>query len=238
MGPSSLIQKTVHYGFASILEDSIQISKKDWYPLPLISDPPGHAPKARVLHQDRSLTCVPLGPSRSQRQMENCIQNSIWLFQVVGKCPEGLTNAPAAFQWFYEQHFHRYDWCHGHHLLGRHFIYSGNMSEQQGLFQEVLRRLRANGLFVRADKCEFHITSCDTLVYAITTKALPWTVQSDIQDWHEPRKVKDIQCSSVCQLLPTFHLWILWNHPYPSCALPKGYNLELHRWMQIGFWST
>src|SRR5882724_1234705 len=74
-------------------------------------------------------------------------------------------------------------------------IYSGNMSEHKAQVQEVLRRLRAKRLFVQANKCEFHITSCEYLRYMLSPEGLtmaPYKVQI-IQDWPEPRKVKDIQ---------------------------------------------
>ena len=67
-------------------------------------------------------------------------------------------------------------------------IYSGNMSEHKAHVQEALRRLRANRLFVRADKCEFHVTSCEYLGYMLSTEGLtmaPYKVQI-IQDWPEP----------------------------------------------------
>jgi len=60
---------------------------------------------------------------------------------------------------------------------------------------KVLRRLRANGLFARADKCEFHVTSCEYLGYMLSPEGLamaPYKVQI-IQDGPEPRKVKDVQ---------------------------------------------
>src|SRR6266481_6137748 len=61
--------------------------------------------------------------------------------------------------------------------------------------QEVLRRLRVNGLFAHADKCEFHVTSCKYLGYMLSPEGL--TMASNkfqiIQDWPMPQKVKDIQ---------------------------------------------
>ena len=38
-------------------------------------------------------------------------------------------------------------------------VYSDDLTEHKHHVREVLRRLRANSLFARADKCEFHITS-------------------------------------------------------------------------------
>src|SRR5467141_3160159 len=74
-------------------------------------------------------------------------------------------------------------------------IYSDNISEHKAHVREVLRRLRANGIFAHADKCEFHVTSCEYLGYMLSPEGLTiaqYKVQI-IQDWPEPRKVKDIQ---------------------------------------------
>src|SRR6266850_668260 len=78
-------------------------------------------------------------------------------------------------------------------------IYSDNISEHKTHVREVLRRLRANGLFARADKCEFHVTSCEYLGYMLSPEGLtmaPYKVQI-IQDWPEPRTIKDVH-SFLC----------------------------------------
>src|SRR5882724_6272249 len=74
-------------------------------------------------------------------------------------------------------------------------IYSDNIAEHQKHVWEVLHRLCANGLFAQADKCEFHITSCEYLSYMLSPEGLTmasYKVQI-IQDWPEPQKVKDVQ---------------------------------------------
>src|SRR5882724_3208912 len=74
-------------------------------------------------------------------------------------------------------------------------IYSNNISEHKAHVKEVLCRLCANGLFAHADKCEFHVTSCEYLGYMLSPEGLimaPYKVQI-IQDWPETQKVKDIQ---------------------------------------------
>ena len=60
--------------------------------------------------------------------------------------------------------------------------------------REVLQRLRANSLCARADKCEFHVT-CEYLGYILSPNGLTMAQNKVqiIQDWPEPRKVKDIQ---------------------------------------------
>src|SRR5882724_1452518 len=109
--------------------------------------------------------------------------------------PEGLTNAPAAFQPFMYDIFADMIDVIVIIYLDDILIYSDNISKHKTHVKEVLRRLRTNGLFARADKCEFHVTSCEYLGYMLSPKGLtmaPYKVQI-IQDWLEPRKVKDIQ---------------------------------------------
>src|SRR5882724_9940913 len=108
---------------------------------------------------------------------------------------EGLTNAPVAFQQFMNDVFADMINVMVIIYLDNILIYSDNMSEHKAHVQEVLQRLQANILFVQADKCEFHVTSCEYLRYMLSPKGLtmvPYKVQI-IQDWPKPQKVKDIQ---------------------------------------------
>jgi len=109
--------------------------------------------------------------------------------------PEGLTNAPAAFQRFMNDIFTDMIDVIVIIYLDDILIYSNNISEHKLHILEVLYRLCANGLFARADKCKFHITSCEYLGYMLSPKGLtmsPYKLQI-IQDWPIPWKVKDIQ---------------------------------------------
>ena len=61
--------------------------------------------------------------------------------------------------------------------------------------KEVLKHLRKAGLYAKAEKCEFHSESVEYLGYILSPSGL---IMSDdkikiIQDWLEPKKVKDIQ---------------------------------------------
>src|SRR5882724_7049858 len=51
-------------------------------------------------------------------------------------------------------------------------IYSDNISKHKLHVQEVLHRLHANGLFAHADKCKFHVTSCEYLGYMLSPEGL------------------------------------------------------------------
>src|SRR5882724_11978678 len=102
--------------------------------------------------------------------------------------PEGLTNAPAAFQRFMNDIFADMIDIIVIIYLDDILTYSDNISEHKLHVQEVLHRLHANGIFSCADKCKFHITSCKYLGYMLSPKGLtmaPYKVQI-IQDWPIP----------------------------------------------------
>src|SRR5882724_8410963 len=109
--------------------------------------------------------------------------------------PEGLTNAPVAFQRFMNDIFVDMIDVIVIIYLDNILIYSDNITKHKAHIREVLRRLCANGLFAHADKCKFHVTSCEYLIYMLSPEGLtmaPYKLQI-IQGWPEPWKVKDIQ---------------------------------------------
>ena len=98
-------------------------------------------------------------------------------------------------------------------------VYSDDLTEHKRHVWEVLRRLRANGLFACADKCEFHVTSCQYLGYMLSPDGLTMAqnkVQM-IQDWPEPRKVKDIQ--SFLGFANFYHRFI---YEYSRIVVPES----------------
>ena len=75
-------------------------------------------------------------------------------------------------------------------------IYSNNMSKHHYQHvKEVLRHLYITSLYAKAEKCKFHSESVEYLGYILSPSGL--TMSDDkvkiIQDWPEPKKVKDIQ---------------------------------------------
>ena len=109
--------------------------------------------------------------------------------------PEGLTNTPAAFQRFMNDIFADMIDINVIVYLDDILVYSDNLAEHKRHVREVLQRLCTNGLFARAGKCEFHVTSCEYLGYMLSPDGLTMAQNKVqiIQDWPEPRKVKDIQ---------------------------------------------
>src|ERR1700719_2446494 len=109
--------------------------------------------------------------------------------------PFRLFNGPAAFQRFMNDIFaDMLDVCVIVYL-DNILIYSDNMDIHKTHVQEVLKRLRENGLYAGADKCEFYSESIEYLGFRLSSEGLsmdPAKIQT-IQDWPKPRKVNAIQ---------------------------------------------
>lgn len=109
--------------------------------------------------------------------------------------PEGLTNAPAAFQMFINDIFR--DMLNESIIvyLDDILVYSENLEEHRKHVREVLRRLRLHGLYTKALKYQFHTDLVEYLGYILSLSRL--LIFEDkvkvILDWPTPHKVKDIQ---------------------------------------------
>ena len=96
-------------------------------------------------------------------------------------------------------------------------IYSNNMSEHHRHVKEVLKHLRKASLYAKAEKCKFHSESVEYLGYILSPSGL--TMSDDkikiIQDWPEPKKVKDIQSFLG---FANFYCWFIFN--YSDIVIP------------------
>ena len=170
------------------------ISKKYRYPLLLISDLLDLPRKAWVysrinLCHAYHLVCIANG-DEWKTAFRTCYGSFEWSVM-----PFGLTNAPAAFQRFMNDIFSDLlDVCVVIYLDDI-LIYLNNMSEHHRHVKEVLKRLRKAGLYAKAEKCEFHSESVEYLEYILSPSGLTMSNNKVkiIQDWPEPKKVKDIQ---------------------------------------------
>jgi len=95
------------------------ISKKKLISTPTHLWHPRCTTKGMSLHQDWPPTCIPSCPGRSQRWMENHIQNPISLLRVVYNAWRAY-QCTCSFPVIYEWHLCRHDWCYSHHLFGWH----------------------------------------------------------------------------------------------------------------------
>ena len=100
------------------------------------------------------------------------------------------------------------------------FIYSNNMSEYHQHVKEVLKHLCKAGLYAKAEKCEFHSELVEYLGYILSPSGLTMSNNKVkiIQDWLEPKKVKDIQ--SFLDFTNFYH-WFIFH--YSDIVIPLIY---------------
>ena len=140
------------------------ISKKDCYPLPLISDLLDSPCKAQVyskidLHHAYHLVCI-----TNSDEWKTAFRTHYGSFEW-SIMPFSLTNAPMAFQQFMNNMFSDLlDVCVVVYLNDI-LIYSNNMSEHHWHVKEVLKCLHKAGLYAKAEKCEFHSKLVEYLGY-------------------------------------------------------------------------
>ncbi|KAL7277983.1 hypothetical protein ACG7TL_007936 [Trametes sanguinea] len=171
-----------------------KITRKDRYPLPLVSDLLDTPRKARIytkidLWHAYNLVCIALG-DEWKTAFRTRYGSFEWLVM-----PFGLSNAPAAFQRFVNDIFlDLLDVCVVVYLDDI-LIYSDNSKQHCEHVKEVLRQLRKNKLFARADKYEFHTNSVEYLGSILSPDGLTMSESKvkAILDWPEPRKVRNIQ---------------------------------------------
>jgi len=187
-----------------------KITKKDHYPLPLISDlldSPSCAKIYSKVDLRHAYHLVRIAPGDEWKTAFHMRYGSYeWLVM-----PFSLTNAPAAFQHFVNTVFaDMLDVCVVVYLDDI-LIYSEDMESHQQHVREVLCRLRLHGLFAKPEKCEFHSDSVEYLGYRLSPEGLTMSLDKiqTISDWPEPRKVKDIQSFLG---FANFYRWFIFNY--------------------------
>jgi len=73
-------------------------------------------------------------------------------------------------------------------------IYSDDIMQHQSYVKEVLKRLWKAGLYAKVEKCKFHSDSMEYLGYVLSPSGLTMSDAKvkTIQEWLEPKKVKNI----------------------------------------------
>ena len=192
------------------------ISKKDRHPLLLISDLLDSPCKAQVYSKIDLHPAYHLVYITDDDEWKTAFRTHYGSFEW-SVMPFGLTNAPVAFQQFMNDIFSDLlDVCVVIYL-DNILIYLNNMSKHYRHVKEVLKHLRKTGLYAKAEKCEFHSESVEYLGYILSPSGL--TMSDDkikiIQDWLEPKKVKDIQFFLG---FANFYYWFIFN--YSDIVIP------------------
>jgi len=187
-----------------------KITKKNRYPLPLISDLLDSPSRAKIyskINLWHVYHLVWIAPG-NEWKTAFCMRYGSYEWLVM---PFGLTNAPAAFQQFVNTIFaDMLDVCVIVYLDDI-LIYSEDMESHQQHVWEVLRQLQLHGLFAKLEKCEFHSDSVEYLGYCLSPDGLTMSLDKiqTISDWPEPRKVKDIQSFLG---FANFYRWFIFNY--------------------------
>jgi len=90
-------------------------------------------------------------------------------------------------------------------------IYSNNMSKHHWYVKEVLKHLCKASFYAKAEKYEFYSKLVEYLGYILSPSGLTMSDNKVkiIQDWPEPKKVKDIQFFLG---FANFYYWFIFNY--------------------------
>ena len=171
-----------------------RITKKDRYPLPLISNLLDSPRKARIYTKIDLRHAYHLVHIAKGDEWKTAFRTHYGAFEW-SVIPFRLTNAPAAFQCFMNDVFSNLlDVCVVVYLDDI-LIYSNDITQYWSHVKEVLNRLQKVRLYAKVEKCEFHSDSVEYLGYVLSPTGLTMsdTKVKTIQEWPEPKKVKNIQ---------------------------------------------
>ena len=171
-----------------------KLTRKDRYPLSLISDLLDSPSRAKVYTKINLWHAYHLVRIANGDEWQTAFRTRYGSYEWL-VMPFGLTNAPSAFQRFMNTIFaDMLDVCVVVYLDDI-LIYLDNKEDHRKHVWEVLRHLRKHSLYAKPEKCEFHLESMEYLGYCLAPSGLTMA-QNKIQticDWPEPRWVKDIQ---------------------------------------------
>ena len=171
-----------------------KLTRKDRYPIPLLSDLLDAPNKARIYSKINLKSAYHLVRIASGDEWKTTFRTRYSSFEWL-VIPFGLSNALSAFQHFMNETFaDLLDVCVVVYLDDI-LIYSNNLEEHRIHVKEVLRRLRKNKLYASPSKCLFHQDKVEFLGFVISKDGLQMDnnkVQT-IRDWPVPRRIKDVQ---------------------------------------------
>ncbi|KAK3513165.1 hypothetical protein QTP70_009680 [Hemibagrus guttatus] len=132
--------------------------------------------------------------------------------------PYGLDNAPAVFQSFINEIFrdvlNKYVVAYIDDIL----IYSKSEEEHQGHVRAVLTRLLKNQLYIKAEKCEFHVQRTAFLGYNVSYQGVEMDNSkiTAVTKWPQPTTVKELQ-----RFLGFANFYRRFIHNYSFTAAPQ-----------------
>jgi len=109
--------------------------------------------------------------------------------------PFGLRNAPSVFQRFIQDVLDNVIGIFVQVYLDDIIIYSISINDHIDHVRTVLKLLINNGLYVKLEKCDFHVTETTFLGFTISTNGLTMDHNKvkSILDWPVPKNLKELQ---------------------------------------------
>ena len=171
-----------------------RITKKDWYPLPLIPDLLDCLNSAKVFTKIDLCGAYNLIHIAKGNEWKTAFRTCFGSYKFL-VMHYGLTNTPASFQRFMNDIFKDMLNICMVVYLDDILIYSRDAADHTRHVQEVLHHLRSNDLFTKLEKCDFSVDTTNFLGFIISPEGLKMDDLKIkvIQDWPAPHKVKDVQ---------------------------------------------
>lgn len=170
------------------------ITIKNKYPLPLISSAFEPLQGATIFSKLDLRNAYHLVRIREGDEWKTAFNTPLGHFEYL-VMPFGLTNAPAVFQALVNDVLRDFLNRSVFVYLDDILIFSRSTEEHVQHVRQVLQRLLDNKLFVKAEKCEFHVTSVAFLGYILESgqvKTDPAKTQA-VVEWPRPTSRKQLQ---------------------------------------------
>ena len=171
-----------------------QMTKKDRYPIPLITETLAQLSKAKIFSK------IDIRQAFHKLRMEEASEDLTTFTTRFGAykwrvLPFGLTGGPSTWQHYINDVLWKFlnDFCTAY--LDDILIYSKNRKEHSTHVRKVLERLRAAGLQADIDKCEFFVTETKYLGLIISVDGIrmdPAKIKA-IMEWNTPTNLKHVR---------------------------------------------
>lgn len=171
-----------------------EITVKNRYPLPLITETLARLSRARIFSKLDIISAFNRLRIKEGDEWKMAFRTRYGLFEYL-VMPFGLCNGPALFQHYINDTLQEYLNVFCTAYLDDILIYSDNEAEHTMHVRLILAKLREAGLQVDITKCEFHVTEVSYLGLIVTTEGIKMDPKkvSAIAEWPALENVKDVQ---------------------------------------------
>lgn len=171
-----------------------KITIKDRTPLPLINETFDRLTKGKIFSQLDLRGAYNLLRMAEGEEWKTAFRTRYGLFEYL-VMPFGLTNAPATFQAMVNEVLREYLDVFVVVYLDDILVYSESEAEHIQHVRKVLQKLSEHNLYVKLEKCRFHVDVVMFLGYVLSPKGMkmdPGKVDA-VQNWKPPENKKALQ---------------------------------------------